>query len=84
MRHFASSKFWDYYAALPKEVQDSADSAFARLKEDPSYPSLHFKKVGKFWSARVGLAYRALAVESDDDLVWFWIGHHGDYDRLMR
>jgi hypothetical protein len=35
---------------------------------------LQFKKVGRFWSARVGLRYRAVAVEADGDLVWFWIG----------
>jgi len=44
---------------------------------------LHFKKVGRFWSARVGLHYRALAVEADDILVWFWIGSHSEYDRLI-
>jgi hypothetical protein len=24
-----------------------------------------------------------LAVESGADLVWFWIGSHADYDRLV-
>lgn len=48
----------------------------------PAIPSLHFKKVGRFWSARVGLRYRALAVAAEGDLVWFWIGSHADYDRL--
>jgi hypothetical protein len=84
LNHFAASKFWDHYSALPKDVQSAADAAFQRLKADPSHPSLHFKRVGRFWSARVGLAYRALAVHSDDDLVWFWIGQHGEYDRLVR
>jgi hypothetical protein len=50
------------------------------LKQDPRHPSLHFKKVGRFWSARVGAHYRALAVEASDGLVWFWIGNHADYD----
>ena len=26
---------------------------------------------------------RALAVEATDGLVWFWIGTHADYDRLL-
>lgn len=59
-------------------------TAHAHLKQDPRHPSLHFKKVGRFWSARVGLRYRALAVESGDDLVWFWIGSHADYDKLIE
>ena len=64
-------------------MQEAADSAFALLKSNPRHPSLHLKKVRKFWSARVGLGYRALAVESKDGLVWFWIGTHAAYDKLV-
>lgn len=53
------------------------------LKEDPQYPSLHFKKVERFWSARVGGNYRAVAIEGADGLVWFWLGTHADYDKLL-
>jgi hypothetical protein len=68
---------------LSPPVQNLADQAYARLKQDPRHPSLHFKKVGRFWSARVGAHHRALAVEALDGLVWFWIGTHADYDRLL-
>ena len=27
--------------------------------------------------------YRALAVKEDDNFVWFWIGSHPEYDRLL-
>jgi len=36
------------------------------------------------WSARVGLHYRALAVEDGGNLLWVWIGTHSDYDRLVQ
>ena len=65
------------------DVQNLADQAYARLKQDTRHPSLHFKKVGRFWSVRVGAHYRALAVEATGGLVWFWIGTHADYDRLL-
>jgi len=68
---------------LPSEVRDLADQAYARLKQDPRHPSLRFKKIGRFWSVRVGAHYRALAVDAADGLVWFWIGSHADYDRLL-
>ena len=42
-----------------------------------------FKKVGKYRAVRVGLQYRALAVEAGDDLLWFWIGSHSEYDKLV-
>ena len=83
MNHFASRAFWQRYHALPAEIQALADRSFALLQRDPSHPSLHFKKVGRFRSARVGLRYRALAVEIEDGLLWFWIGDHSEYERLI-
>jgi hypothetical protein len=41
------------------------------------------KKTGKYWSVRIGLKYRAIAVEIDEGLLWFWIGTHADYDDLI-
>ncbi|HEY7390807.1 MAG TPA: hypothetical protein VH640_19990 [Bryobacteraceae bacterium] len=35
------------------------------------------------YSARIGLDYRALAVMRKDRIVWYWIGNHADYDRLV-
>lgn len=83
MKHYASSAFWSSYNALPQETRLLADKAFAMLKENPRHPALRFKKVGEYWSARVGIHYRALAAESEDGLVWFWIGSHADYDRIL-
>jgi hypothetical protein len=68
---------------LPPSVRKLADVNFALLKRDPRHPSLQFKKVGRYWSARVGLRNRALAVEIDEGYLWFWIGSHADYDRLI-
>jgi hypothetical protein len=66
-------------------VRRAADASFSLLKVNPRHPSLHLKKTGSFWSSRVGLHYRALAVERDDgELAWFWIGSHSDYDALLR
>ena len=84
MKHRATPRFWRCYKALPKAVQELADRSYGLLKQNPGHPSLHFKKVGQFWSARVGLHYRAIAVEADADRVWFWIGSHADYDRLLN
>jgi hypothetical protein len=69
---------------LPQSIQDLADAHFALLKENPSHPSLHFKKIGNYRSVRIGMDYRALAVESTDGLLWFWIGSHADYDKIIE
>lgn len=84
MRHFASPAFWRAYGQLPKKIRDLADRAFDVMKQNPKHPSLHLKQAGRFWSARVGLAYRALGVEADGDIVWFWIGSHAEYDRMLK
>ena len=83
MKHRASLDFWTCYRALPEDIQKLANQAYEHLKQDPRYPSVRLKKVGRFWSARVGANYRAVAVESEDGLVWFWIGTHAEYDKLL-
>ena len=83
MTHRASVKFWRFYDRLPSEIQKQADAAYTLLRTDGRHPSLHLKKVGRLWSARVGIHYRAVAVEDDGNLVWFWIGHHSEYDHLI-
>lgn len=84
MNHFASPSFWKCYHALTADIRELADKSFALLQTDSAHPSLHFKKVGRYRSTRVGLRYRALAVEVDDGLLWFWIGDHVEYDRLIN
>ena len=84
MRHFTSSSFWSCYEKLPTAVQNLAHKNFQILKENIQHPSLHTKKVGKFWSVRIGKRYRALATEVEDGLLWFWVGSHSDYDTLLR
>ena len=83
MKHFATPAFWAAYRELSDEVQDLADKNFGLMKENPRHPSLRLKKVGAFWSARVGWDYRAVARGRAEGLVWFWIGPHDEYDRLI-
>jgi hypothetical protein len=83
VKHFASPKFWAAYEALPFQVRRLADANYQLLKRDQHHPSLQFKKVGRYWSVRVGLRYRALAVEVDEGYMWFWIGSHADYDKVI-
>ncbi len=85
MKHTASKRFWQCLDALPSDIQDLAHRNYARLKADPTHPSLHFKAVGsdQYHSIRVGLYYRALGVAVPGGVHWFWIGTHGEYDKLV-
>ncbi|PSB32104.1 ParE family toxin-like protein [Chlorogloea sp. CCALA 695] len=84
MRYRATPDFWYHYRQLLGDIQILANRCYELLKQDSRYPSLHFKKVGSFWSVRIGLHYRALVVEDSDDMAWFWIGTHSEYDQLLR
>ena len=65
--HRATPRFWRSYEALPDDAQRLADKCFDLLKQDARHPSLQLKKVGRFRSVRIGLYYRALAVEESGD-----------------
>ena len=80
---FHPPEFWRHFERLPAEIQLLAKKDFELLKENPRHPSLRLKKAGKFWTARVGIHYRAVAKERAEGLNWFWIGHHSEYDRLL-
>jgi hypothetical protein len=70
MRHFASPAFWQAYEKLPQTVRELADKNYALLKADSRHPSLHFKKVGRYWSVRISLRY----VHLRPTLTAIWFG----------
>jgi hypothetical protein len=82
-----TERFRRALAALPEHVQDRARQAYQLFRDNPQHPSLRFKQVHTtrpIYSARVGLGYRALAVRDDAVYIWFWIGTHAEYDRLLK
>ena len=84
MKHRTSRSFWDRFHALPRDVAGRAVKQYALLESDPFHPSLNFKKVGRYWSARVDRDYRAAAEQQPDgSFLWFWIGPHDEYDKLL-
>ena len=83
MTHHTTADYWECYARLPEFVRRLADANYELLRANPHHPSLHFKRVGKLWSVRVGIGYRALAMDSKDGPIWFWIGSHAGYDRIL-
>jgi mRNA-degrading endonuclease RelE of RelBE toxin-antitoxin system len=80
---YTNRDFWGQYEKLPAHVRQLADKNFSLLKENPNHPSLHLKRVGKKWSVRVGDHYRAVGVNVEDGILWFWIGSHTEYDKVI-
>ena len=87
MKSRTTSEFRKLFANLPKQVQDQTRIAYRQFKEDPGYPSLRFKKVHPelpIYSARISRNYRAVGQLDKDTVIWFWIGSHAEYDRLLE
>jgi hypothetical protein len=79
-------QFWRAYYSLPSDIQELARKAYRLCRDDPQHPSLQFKRVhdaDPIYAVRVTLGYRALGLLQGDLVVWFWIGSHAEYDRLL-
>jgi hypothetical protein len=83
LSHQASKRFWRHLDELPPELQQLARDNYELLRANPQHPSLHFKRVGKYWSVRIGSGHRALGLDSPRGILWFWIGTHEEYERLI-
>lgn len=86
MRSYRHPDFHKAFAQLPDRVKDSARKAYALFRDDPYHNSLHFKRLKgtDIYSVRIGSNYRALAFRKGDEVVWFWIGTHDEYDKLIK
>ncbi len=86
MKSSTTGEFRQRLGRLPVEVRRQAHRAYALWRSDPRHPGLQFKRVGgsqPVFSARVGLGFRALAYQTDEAVVWFWIGSHAEYDAFL-
>ena len=86
MESKTTRRFRDALDSLPAEIQTRANEAYALFRENPSHPSLRFKKVHTVlpvYSARISRDYRAVGVLEADLIVWYWIGSHADYEKLL-
>jgi hypothetical protein len=74
-------------AKLPANVRRQATTAYGWFRTNPNHPGLHFKKVHPslpIYSARINDDYRAVGQMRSNGMVWFWIGKHEEYERLLK
>ncbi len=78
--------FRDAFARLPADVQAQARDAYRRFRDNPHHPGLRFKRIhdrDPIYSARINRDYRAVGVLDGPEIVWFWIGPHDEYAKLL-
>ncbi len=81
-----TKKFWKAYEQLDKTIQKQARASYYLFRDNPQHPSLNFKNVHDklpIYSARVNLNHRAVGILKDNEIIWFWIGPHDAYEKLL-
>lgn len=83
-----------YYSSIQKSFSTSARShsnesqtSLQIRQKNPRHPSLQFKKIKSSnfaYSVRIDLDYRAIGARKEDTIIWFWIGSHDDYEKMME
>ena len=87
MNSHITDKFRKAFAEMPADVQKQARQAYRLFIGNPRHPSLRFKQIHSarpIYSVRIGLDYRAVGIRDEDEIIWFWIGSHAEYDKLIR
>lgn len=87
MNSRTTRRFRELFAALPAQVQRQAREAYRLFRQNPAHPGLRFKQVNSdppIYSARVGIGHRAVGAFQGNTIVWYWIGSHADYDKLLQ
>lgn len=87
MESHINPAFRKCFAALSAEVQRAAIADYRLWKRDPFANGLHFKSVDTkkiVWSIRAGIGWRAFGTRKGDEIVWYWIGSHEEYNRLIK
>ncbi len=80
-------RYWRCYSALPFEIRKQAKETYKLFNNNPYHPSLHFKRVHSqrpIFSVRITKEYRALGILQDEEIIWFWIGSHSGYEKLLK
>lgn len=68
---------------LDAVVRKKANWAYKLFMAAPEHPSLRFKKLSgtkDIWSVRISAKYRAVGRWTGEEIHWFWVGSHNDFD----
>lgn len=86
MQSHTTAAFRALLAAAPTAIQAKAQNAYRLWAQNPAHPSLRFKKVHNtlpIYSVRIDLDWRAVGITKEGVMVWFWMGPHSEYEKLL-
>ena len=86
MKSVTTERFRKAYAELPEHIKTQTIKAYRIWKKNIHHPGIQFKQIHKaepIYSVRITLSYREIGVKEKNTIVWFWIGSHAEYDKLI-
>ena len=86
MNSFLSDDFIHCFRDLPEKIKNRARRNYQTWKRNKNHPGLEFKRIHSvkpIYSVRIGIGWRAIGLKNNDTIIWFWIGSHGNYDKII-
>ena len=86
MLSHTTREFRERLGEAPEAVRAKAETAYRLWAANPAHPSLRFKKVHDtlpIYSVRIDIEWRAVGILRDGEVIWFWIGPHKEYEKLL-
>jgi hypothetical protein len=87
MNSHTTKSFREALQELSAEARKQARQAYEQFRNDPFSPGLHCEEVHAqkhIWSARITRNIRALGIRDRDEITWYWIGTHREYEKRMK
>jgi hypothetical protein len=87
VKSYLTDDFIACFRALPPHIRDLARRNYCLWRDNPFHPGLHFRQIHPtepLYSVRIGIGWRVLGLLEANEITWFWIGSHAEYDRLIR
>jgi hypothetical protein len=82
-----TTQFIKNFRVLPDRIKNLARKNYKFWRDNHYHPSLNYKEVKEgtdVYSVRIGIGWRAIGVIKNDNIIWFWIGSHADYNKIIE
>lgn len=87
MNSRTTKSFRDGLKKLSPELRKQAREAYEQFQHDPFSPGLNFEEVNSrkhIWSVRINRNVRALGIRDRENISWYWIGSHREYEKRKQ
>lgn len=87
--HWTTAQFRRLYSEMKHDDQARADDKFDKVLYDPKSAGIHrinqnpYKQY-EVYGAPAGLKQRVLGVRTGTCFIWYWIGSHEEYNKLIK